>query len=100
MTEDTAPSTPGQPQPAPQAGVEQKRTSGKAIASLVLGIVGLLILPIVCSTLAIVFGTMARNETQRDPGLGGRGMATAGFVLGIVSLVVWIIVLIAVLGSG
>jgi Domain of unknown function (DUF4190) len=80
-------------QAVPQPGAEvEQRTSGKAIASLVLGIVGLIILPVICSTLAIIFGVMARNEIDRDPTLTGRGMAIAGLVLGIVGLVAGIIV--------
>lgn len=82
------------PPPPPAAAGQEKRTSGKAIASLVLGIVGLIIVPVICSTLAIIFGVMGRNETEADPTLGGRGMATAGLVLGIVGLVAGIIVFI------
>ena len=80
------------PPPPPAAAVGEKRTSGKATASLVLGICGLIILPVICSTLAIIFGVMARNETAADPTLGGRGLATAGLVLGIVGLILGIIV--------
>jgi hypothetical protein len=64
-----------------------QRTSGYAIASLILGIVGFVVFPIVPSILAIVFGRKARNELSRDPTLGGDGLATAGIVLGWVGLV-------------
>jgi hypothetical protein len=57
-------------------------TSGKAIASLVLGIGGFLIFPVVLSILAIVFGRSAKREIAERPGLGGAGLATAGIVLG------------------
>ena len=47
------------------AAAGQSRTSGYAIASLVLGIVGLVAVPFVASILAIVFGGSARREIGR-----------------------------------
>ena len=67
-------------------------TSGKAIASLVLGIGGFVIFPFVLSILAIVFGHQAKREIAERPGLGGAGLATAGIVLG------WIGVALVALG--
>ena len=55
------------------------RTSGLAIASLVLG---LLWLSGLGSLLAVIFGTQARRQMRNDPGLRGAGLATAGIVLG------------------
>ena len=63
-----------------------QRTSGYAIASLVLGIAGFVVFPVVPSILAIVFGRKAQEEIGRDPALGGDGLATAGIVLGWVGL--------------
>jgi uncharacterized protein DUF4190 len=63
---------------------------------LVLGIGGLLVIPVICSVLGIIFGVMARNEIDRDPYLEGRGMATAGLVTGIVGLGLWFLILLAV----
>ena len=74
------------PQTAPyQAIVAQApRTNGYAIASLVLGIVCLYG---VGSILALIFGYKARREIDESRGLQtGRGMATAGVVLGWVGL--------------
>jgi hypothetical protein len=34
--------------------------------------------------LAIIFGVMALSDIKRDPGLGGRGMAQAGLITGII----------------
>lgn len=65
------------------------RTPGSATASLVLGIVGLVLCPIICSVLAIMYGIRARREIERDPSLGGAGTATAGYVLGIVGLALY-----------
>ena len=55
---------------------QHPKTSGFAIASLVFGVIG-------GSILAIVFGLIARNRIDKSGGtLGGRGLATAGIVLG------------------
>jgi hypothetical protein len=63
------------------AGAAQ-RTEGLAITSLVLGIAGFAICPLVCHILAIVLGTQARNKIRNDPTLGGDGLARAGVILG------------------
>jgi hypothetical protein len=63
-----------------------------AIASLVMGIAGWTLLPVLGSILAIVFGYAARNEIRRRPGeLGGEGLAVTGLVLG------WLMVGISVI---
>ena len=63
-----------------------------ATVSLVLGILGLIICPIVCSPLAIVYGRRAKDQIRTRPGLGGEGMASAGVILG------WIGLALVVLG--
>ena len=77
--------------PAPPApGVP---TSGLAIASLVLAVGGLTILPLIGSIVAIILGYMARNDIRRRPDeVSGDGIAMAGIVLG------WIAVGLSVLG--
>jgi len=79
--------------------VSAGETSGKAIASLVLGIGGLVIFPLVLSILAIVFGRSAKREIAERSGLGGAGLATAGIVLGWigVALVALAVLLLALL---
>ena len=42
-------------------------TSGAAITSLVLGICGLVVCPLVCSVLAIVYGKRAQEIETRRP---------------------------------
>ena len=65
-------------------------SSGKATASLVLGILGLVFCPLICSVLALVFGHQGRNEIDGSGGrISGRGVATAGIILGWVGLVIW-----------
>jgi hypothetical protein len=79
--------SPGPPQYGqPQYGSPGK-TESTAIASLVLGIVGLVGCIFVAPILAIVFSNQAKNKIRQNPSLQGQGMATAGFVLGIVGLV-------------
>jgi len=55
--------------------------SGWGIASLVCGILGLLVLPILFGPLAIIFGALGLNKPLK-------GLAISGMVLGIISLVV------------
>lgn len=81
-------------QPLPPGVHAARRRSGKAVASLVLGIAGIIIAPIILSTLAIIFGVIARGETGRDPSLAGEGMALAGVVLGVIGLIGGVVVLI------
>jgi uncharacterized membrane protein YvbJ len=72
--------------------LETERTSGLAVASLVLGIVSFGFNPL--AVLAIIFGAVAMSQTRKNPNLRGRGMAVAGLVLGIVVTAVWIIIII------
>jgi Domain of unknown function (DUF4190) len=61
-------------------------SSGKALASLILGVAGLVVLPVVAPILAIIFGVSAKREIASRTGLGGEGMATAGIVLGCIGI--------------
>jgi hypothetical protein len=102
---------PGMPPPAPpylapgyaqqppgywQAPVAQT-TNGFSIASLVLGIVWIFGLG---SILAVIFGFVARKQIRNSGGRQtGGGMALAGIILGfvgVVSLVLWIVLVAAV----
>ena len=80
-------------------------SSGKATASLVLGILGLVFCPLICSVLALVFGYQARNEIDGSGGqISGRGNAKAGIVLGwvgvvICALFVILIIIVALAGE-
>jgi hypothetical protein len=64
-----------------------QRTEGRAIAALVLGILGFVAFPVAPSVLAIWLGMSAKRRIQADPSLTGEGLATAGVILGIVELV-------------
>lgn len=56
------------------------------MASLVLGIAGLVVCPLICSVLAVIFGNQAQGRIQADPSLEGEGMAKAGSILGWVGI--------------
>lgn len=71
----------------------RRSTNGFAIASLVLGIVGIVfVLPslgififMIPGVLALVFGYIARNQIRQQD-QDGAGLATAGIVLGFVAI--------------
>ena len=74
-----------------------RQTSGLAVASLVGGILGWTLMPILGSLVGIVCGHMARGEIRRNPQLDGDGMAVAGLVLGWVSIAMSVLALLAIL---
>ena len=87
--------------PPPRGGP----TNGFAIASLVLGIVGLTGFPIIPSVLALIFGYKGKAEIDRSNGYQhGRGMAVAGLVLGWVGIALLLLFvalfLIPIIGLG
>jgi hypothetical protein len=100
---DQAEQAEGQQQPPPQPQWQQQNpqwqpappTPGKAIASLILSIVGILFCPYVFSVLGLVFGYMARGEIKRG-GLGGEGLALAGIIISWGGLAVWTLFILAV----
>jgi len=78
------------------------RTSGLAITSMICGILGIIIpyLGFILAILGIVFGAIAIHQTGSQPNLGGRGMAIAGLVLGIIAIALWAIVISLVAAFG
>lgn len=74
--------------PAPQP------TSGLAIAALVAGILGVTVLPLVAGLVAAPFGAAGLVAT-RGGRRQGRGMALAGFLLGLVGCVIPLVALLA-----
>lgn len=75
-------------------------TSALAVVSLISGILGVLMFPFVGGIVAIVTGNMARKETRSFPPThAGDGMATAGQVLGWLSLLIWIIICCLVISA-
>ena len=95
--------SPAAPGPAPAGPWAQppQPSNGKATASLVLGVLGLLFCPLICSVAAHVLGYNARREIDASNGTqGGRGLATAGIVTGWVGLVFGILIVVALIGLG
>ena len=63
------------------------RTSTLAIVSLIAGITGWTIFPLLGSIVAVITGHMAKNEVRTSAGtLEGDGFATAGLIMGYISL--------------
>ena len=66
---------------------------GLSIAAMVLGIVAIVgycingYLVLICGILAIVFGVIGKKK-------GGKGMAKAGFILGIVALSIYVLIIL------
>jgi hypothetical protein len=62
-------------------------TNSKATASLVLGIIGIFMCPVVCSVIAIILGSMAKSEIAASGGYQtGESNAKAGIILGWIGL--------------
>lgn len=88
---------PPNPYGQPQYGGAPQGNNQKAIWSLVAGIAGLCC----CQPVGIVAILLSRNAKEEigRTGQSGAGMATAGFVLGIIALVV-LVVNIILLSTG
>lgn len=86
----TPPASPAAGAPVPAGAVP---TSGKATASLVLGLLGLVIC--LAGIPAIILGHMALSEIKKSAGrLKGDGMALAGLIMGYLSIVALPVILI------
>lgn len=81
------------PAPAPA-----QRSSGSAIAALIMGIAGIVVFPVIFAPLAIIFGKRAQREIAQDPSVGGAGMAKAGIVLGWIGVALVVISILIIIG--
>lgn len=61
---------------------DYQSAKNKAVTSMVLGIIGLTIVPFICSIIALALGAGAKKTLGRN--MDGYGMAQAGFVMGII----------------
>jgi hypothetical protein len=66
------------------------KTNTMAILSLVFSLVSLFIIPILAAILGVIFGHVGKRQI-RETGEGGDGLATAGLVIGYISLGLWVI---------
>ncbi len=82
--------------PAAQQGAPGTNT--KAIWSLVLSIVGLAFLGFITGPIGIWLGTVAKKEIAVS-GQGGKGLATAGVIVGIIVTVLSVVGLIFIAGN-
>lgn len=87
---------PAAPPPPAYATPEAPTTSGLAVASLIMGIVGWFALPLIGHVLAITFGYMAKKEIAQSGGrLTGEGLVTGGLILGYIGVAVWLLGILA-----
>lgn len=92
MDNQNFPNQGGYQQP-PQQMPPQQPASGLSIAAMVLGIVSLVLCctgwgGIICGILAVIFGGLSLKGKK-----GGKGMAIAGLVCGIIALIPSIIII-------
>jgi competence protein ComGC len=85
------PEQPAVPPPATVLSPVEPKTDGKAVASLIFGIVGVLtvlfLIGIVLGIPAVILGHMSRSNIKKSMGqLKGAGMALAGLIMGYISL--------------
>jgi uncharacterized membrane protein YvlD (DUF360 family) len=75
-----------------------QRDSSTAIVSLVFGILAYFILPILGALVAVICGHVAMSEINNSNGLvKGKGLATAGLIMGYVQLGLFVVVIAALL---
>lgn len=81
------------PVPHSQATVQPAGPQqGMAVGAFVCGLVGFAIPPL--SLVAVILGAVAMSNADRDPrSHGGKGLAVAGLILGIIVGVFWLLVL-------
>jgi hypothetical protein len=84
---------PGAPEPY---GVSREAPGAKS--ALIWGLVSLLCCGLITGPVAIVEANKAKQAIAMDPSLTGGGMATAGMVLGIISIVLNLIGLVVRFG--
>lgn len=78
-----------------------KKNSGMAIASLVLGIFSIFLFwTFIVPTLAVIFGIISLNQIKKDKNLDGKNMAIWGLVLGAIWFVLIIILVSVGIGWG
>ena len=93
---------PSDPTPPPPTFHQHPRNNGLAVASMVLGIVGVITFPLLAipPLLAVIFGAVALRQIAMSGGMQtGTGMAIAGIVLGVIEIVVFVTLLAAGGGS-
>lgn len=83
------------------------QTSGKAVVSLVFGIIGFILLPLIAGIVAVIVGYSAKSDIRKGAGaLKGEDMATAGIILGwvnlgltVIGICIGVVIVLGVMGA-
>ena len=87
-------------EPKPQAPQEPPAApDGNAVASLILGILGITVVPLICSILAVILGRASIGDAHKRRERGS-GMARAGVILGWIGVAVPVVLVVFVLLLG
>lgn len=94
------PGMPVSPYPPPYQPAYQSapQRDGMATAALVLGC--LFWLPFagsVCAILATIFGWISMRRTKNNPAVLGHGLAVAGFILGLIGVVIAALIIVLII---
>ena len=77
-----------------------QKTNGKAIASMVLGLLSLFIFGIIFGVLAIVFGFQGIGEIRRDSDYyTGYGFALTGIIIGFIGIPIKLFIMLVIFTS-
>ena len=87
----TPPSPPASAYTAQSVPGPQYRTSSAAVGSFVFSLVGILCAGFITGVIAVILGASALSDISKDPQLQGRGLATAGVIIGILDIIGWVI---------
>lgn len=83
-----------------ETAMPEKRTVGQATASLVLGILSLLMGGILTAIPAVICGHIAKSKIKKDPeNLEGEGQALAGLIMGYITIGLSAVVTLAILAA-
>ena len=97
MSYGTPPPADGPYGPQPPYGGQSAPTHGSATTALVLGILSF----VICGLLGIrhIIGRRAEREVQASQGrLSGEGLAKAGWILGLISMILTVLDILPLLG--
>jgi Domain of unknown function (DUF4190)/GYF domain 2 len=90
----TAPSVPPVQPGAVPTSTSVVKTEPLAICSFVLSVLGLFCCGFVLGIAGVVCGHLALSKIQKEPHLQGKGLATAGLIIGYLAIVFWVVYLV------
>ncbi|MBP1467146.1 DUF4190 domain-containing protein [Candidatus Chloroploca sp. M-50] len=86
------PPAPYQPQVSEGYAPAVIPNSQLAVISVIMGVISWIILPVIGSIAAIIFGHLGRSEIRQSGGrIGGDGLAVVGLVLGYAQLIILVL---------